>query len=97
MGRIFIALALIGLTSPTLADEQSQRGAGIDCFCTDRLGNRVELGEYICMQVDGRMYMAQCQMSQNNPMWREIAPGCLSSGLSVIPSIQVAEPPLDAS
>lgn len=78
MGRILIALALVGLTSPTLADEQSQRGTGIDCFCTDRLGNRVELGDYICMQVDGRSYIAQCQMSQNNPMWREIAPSCLS-------------------
>lgn len=78
MGRIIIALALVGLTSTTLADEQSQSGAGIDCFCTDRLGNRVELGDYICMHVDGRSYFAQCQMSQNNPMWREIAPSCLS-------------------
>jgi hypothetical protein len=27
--------------------------------------------------------MAQCQMSLNNPMWREISDGCLSSGLKL--------------
>jgi hypothetical protein len=50
-----------------------------DCYCTDRAGSRVELGQTICMQVDGRMFMAQCQMSQNVPMWREVGQGCLSS------------------
>jgi len=35
----------------------------------------------ICLQVDGRMFMAQCQMSLNVPMWREVSEGCLSSGL----------------
>ena len=33
------------------------------------------------MQVDGRMFMAQCQMSLNVPMWREVQKGCLSSSL----------------
>lgn len=41
----------------------------------------MELGQMTCLQVDGRMFMAQCQMSLNVPMWREIAPGCLSSKL----------------
>ncbi|MEM6578919.1 MAG: hypothetical protein AAF678_10535 [Pseudomonadota bacterium] len=50
-----------------------------DCYCTDKSGLRIELGERICMSVDGRQIMAKCQMSQNNPMWREIAPQCLSS------------------
>ena len=33
------------------------------------------------MLVDGRMFMAQCQMSLNVPMWREVSKGCLSSSL----------------
>ena len=36
----------------------------------------------VCLQVDGRMFMAQCQMSLNVPMWREVSEGCLSSELS---------------
>ena len=35
------------------------------------------------MQVDGRMFMAQCQMSLNVPMWREVQQGCLSSRLDL--------------
>ena len=50
----------------------SPGGKTVDCYCTDRNHNRVELGETICLQVDGRMFMAQCQMSLNVPMWREV-------------------------
>lgn len=77
-----VLLAVIStacLASPALADVVSPKGKVIDCYCTDRTGSRVELGEYICIQVDGRMFMAQCQMSLNVPMWREISPGCISS------------------
>ncbi len=74
-------LIFLAATSPALADV-NQNGKTIDCYCTDRQGARVELGEMICLQVDGRMFMAQCQMSLNVPMWREISDGCLSSSLS---------------
>jgi len=40
----------------------------IDCYCTDSGGQRIELGESICLQVGGRMFTAQCQMSLNVPM-----------------------------
>ena len=50
-----------------------------DCYCTDKTGARVELGTEICMQVGGRDFIARCEMSLNNPMWREISQGCLSS------------------
>jgi len=76
------AFALIALmASPALADVKAPGGKTIDCYCTDRSGSRVELGETICLQVDGRMFMAQCQMSLNVPMWREVQKGCLSSSL----------------
>ncbi|MFT6677241.1 MAG: hypothetical protein ACJAVM_003454 [Sulfitobacter sp.] len=66
---------------PVSADVVAPSGRTIDCYCTDRNGSRVELGETICLQVDGRMFMAQCQMSLNVPMWREVEQGCLSSNL----------------
>lgn len=47
-----------------------------DCYCTDKNKDRFELGETTCLRVDGRAFTAQCQMSQNNPMWREIGESC---------------------
>jgi hypothetical protein len=81
MIRSFLILALLPL--PALADVTYPGGKTVDCYCTDRNHNRVELGETICLQVDGRMFMAQCQMSLNVPMWREVQQGCLSSGLEL--------------
>ncbi len=64
--------------APALADVKSGTRV-IECFCTDKTGARIELGQTICLQVDGRMFMARCEMSLNNPMWREVHEGCLSS------------------
>jgi hypothetical protein len=80
--------ALVAL--PAAADVTYPSGKTVDCYCTDRNRNRIELGETICMQVDGRMFMAQCQMSLNVPMWREVQQGCLSS------SLNGREPPFNA-
>jgi hypothetical protein len=79
MIRAALILAMLPVTA--LADVKAPGGRTIDCYCTDRNHERVELGETICMEVDGRMFMAQCQMSLNVPMWREVQKGCLSSGL----------------
>lgn len=88
MKRLVIAFLL---TSTSLAaDVTSSSGKTIECYCTDRNGARVELGETVCLHVGGRMFTAQCQMSLNNPMWREISPGCLSS------SLQSSEEPLQS-
>jgi hypothetical protein len=76
--------------SPALADA-TFNGKTIDCYCTDKSGSRMELGEMTCLQVDGRMFMAQCQMSLNVPMWREVSEGCLSSSLG-----QQSHPTIDA-
>lgn len=86
---IRFALILSLLPISTLADVAAPGGKTIDCYCTDRNHNRVELGETICLQVDGRMFMAQCQMSLNVPMWREVQTGCLSS------SLERGEPPFN--
>ncbi|MDU8910496.1 hypothetical protein [Aestuariicoccus sp. MJ-SS9] len=89
---IRITLLFLALAGPALADANIG-GKTVDCYCTDRTGARVELGETICLQVDGRMFMAQCQMSLNVPMWREVSEGCLSSGLGLPQSRQPALDP----
>ncbi|WP_371224029.1 hypothetical protein [Roseovarius sp. 2305UL8-3] len=73
-------LPLILIASPVLADG-TMGGKAIDCYCTDKSGARLEIGDMTCLHVDGRSFMAQCQMSLNVPMWREISEGCLSSSL----------------
>ncbi len=88
MKRLILVLTVCA--APGLADVIGPGGKLQDCYCTDKSGTRVELGEMICLQVDGRMFMAQCQMSLNVPMWREVQDGCLSSGL------QPAQPAIDA-
>jgi hypothetical protein len=75
-------LTLLVVAAPAVADTTTG-GKTTECYCTDRNGARVEMGEMICLQVDGRMFMAQCQMSLNVPMWRKISDGCLSSGLKL--------------
>ena len=52
-----------------------------ECFCTDTYGKRRELGDIICLTVGGRSYEAKCVMAQNNPFWRDLERGCLSSSL----------------
>lgn len=90
----FLLPLMLAIAAPALADVKGPGGKVIDCYCTDKSGARVELGETICLQVDGRMFMAQCQMSLNNPMWREISEGCLSSSLppSLLDRLQSLEP-----
>ena len=82
MKRLAVLLSLI--SAPLSADVIGPGGKVQDCYCTDTSGGRVELGETICLHVNGRMFMAQCQMSLNVPMWREVSPGCLSSRLESV-------------
>lgn len=75
-----IALILL-FANPAMADVLMPDGSVRDCYCTDSKGERVDLGETICLFVDGRYFTAQCQMSLTNPMWRELHEGCVSSRL----------------
>ena len=77
--RRFAILACL-IASPALAEVTGPNGKTIDCYCTDTQGLRVELGEIICLRVDGRAFMAQCDMSLNVPIWRDV-PSLAASGL----------------
>ncbi len=78
MTRI-VAIFLVWLISGLSAISGDAKIKYPDCYCTDRTGQRVELGVSICMVVDGRDFVARCEMSLNNPTWREISSGCLNA------------------
>jgi len=73
---------ILGLAaSPALADITGPGGKVIECYCTDTQGSRIELGQEICLFVNGRAFMALCEMALNVPIWRDTGIGCLSSSL----------------
>lgn len=84
MTRI-VAIILVWLISGSSAVSEDAKIKYPDCYCTDRTGQRVELGVSICMVVDGRDFLARCEMSLNNPTWREISSGCLNADIPDLP------------
>jgi len=74
-------LVLSILILPILPMSAAADVGTIDCYCTDSDGGRVELGQEICLYVDGRAFMALCDMSLNNPIWRDTGRGYLHSRL----------------
>ncbi len=79
MNRLFACL--LGALFVTQAHAEDAQTIWPDCYCTDKTGQRLELGDIVCMSVGGRDFMARCEMSLNNPMWREVSGACLSSQL----------------
>ena len=94
MTRAILFLAL--LAAPAQADVKGPNGKVIECYCTDTQGVRVELGQQICLTVNGRAFMAVCDMSLNVPIWRDTGNGCLSSSLGEEP-INFSKPVLQSS
>jgi len=47
-----------------------------DCYCTDSDGKRVEMGQRACLRIGSRRFTARCDMSVNNPIWRQETEGC---------------------
>ena len=79
MMRIAALFCLLATTAT--ADIKGPDGKVIECYCTDTQGGRVDLGQEICLVVNGRSFMALCEMSLNVPIWRDTGAGCVSSSL----------------
>ncbi len=71
---LIVTLALAEPASTITAQAPALRD--IECYCTDASGQRIEMGDMICLNVGGRQFTARCEMSLNNPMWREVSDGC---------------------
>ncbi len=51
---------------------------GVEYFCTDGSGARVDLGGVICITASCQTWMARCEMAASNrmAMWRKLQDGC---------------------
>lgn len=76
----FIAMPASGQTVEPATAKEGQSYA--DAFCSNR-GTHVAMGDLSCLRVDGRVFLARCGMSLNNPVWREVQDGCPSEFNSV--------------
>ena len=83
MKQIF-ALALL-LPSFGFAQDAPSRNAqlyhpqpGVEYYCTDRDGDRIELGQVVCITASCTTWMARCEIAGNNnlAMWRKLQDGC---------------------
>ena len=78
-------LALLALSAhavPLAASADAAAGGReIPCTCRDSRGELRELGQEVCLVVDGRAFMARCEMALNVTTWRDTGAGCVSSSL----------------
>ncbi len=81
--------------------EQETAGAypglpGVEYFCTDSRGGRMELGETLCITAGCNTWMARCEMAVNNnlAMWRKLQDGCPGASLPGQRLVQLAQPPV---
>lgn len=58
------------------------------CSCRNRDGSKYELGQVACLRVDGRAYLARCEMELNVTTWKKLRDGCpTAAGTSGIPDL----------
>jgi hypothetical protein len=50
--------------------------AWADCSCVNRDGIRFGLGQTACLNVDGRSYLALCELNLNVTSWKKIDDSC---------------------
>ena len=82
-------LPLLALLALPAAAQEVPPPAPIELYCTDGDGRRVELGGVICIRAGCDTWMARCEMSLNNVMWRRLQDGCPAV------SLQRGQPALD--
>lgn len=58
------------------------------CTCRNRDGSKHALGAVVCLSVDGRKYLARCEMVLNVTSWQKVQDGCpLAATVGPIPSM----------
>lgn len=83
MLRAFLIIGALfpAITPLAVLADGSDGARPIDCYCTDKVGERFELGDLVCLSVDSRNFLARCEMAQNVTTWREVDGGCFTSAL----------------
>jgi len=78
--KLTTALFLVLLSAPLQAQqfERPEPKAGLsypDYYCTNQ-GVRVDVEDFSCLTVDGKSFVAKCDISLNNPIWRATGESC---------------------
>lgn len=57
---------------------------GVEYFCTDSGGDRIEIGAIMCFSASCQTWMARCERSHSNgtAMWRKVSEGCPAASLT---------------
>jgi len=86
------ALISVPASSQTFEPMPAKEGYSYsESYCINR-GHRIEMGDLSCLRVDGRVFLARCDMSLNNPVWRTIQDSC-PSGLDTLSDTKSAAAP----
>ena len=86
--RLRVLAILTALVTATAASEPPQPYPTTEphphfhCTCRQRDGSQYELGQITCIRVDGKAYLARCEMFQNVTTWQKIQDGCPVARLS---------------
>ncbi len=63
----------------------SQPSAALaDCACKSQRGGIFQLGERTCISVNGKSYLAECEMNLNITSWKKVQDECPLASLEVI-------------
>ncbi|PRY20089.1 hypothetical protein CLV78_11538 [Aliiruegeria haliotis] len=78
--KLTAAFVLFALSAPLQAQvfERPEPKVGFaypDEYCTNR-GVRVDVHGFACLRVDGGSFLAKCEISLNNPVWRATGESC---------------------
>ena len=66
--RLALAIACATVAFPVAADP--------DCTCTNRDGGEFHVGQVTCLDVDGKRYLARCEMVLNVTSWKKVGNEC---------------------
>jgi hypothetical protein len=69
--RLKIAAAAVFTASLFVAPS-----AWADCSCVNRDGIKFGLGQTACLYVDGRSYLALCELNLNVTSWKKLDDSC---------------------
>lgn len=70
-------------TADDIAKALGKSNGAYDYFCTGSDGRRHEMGDVVCLINNSctQTWLAKCDMSLNNPMWRKVQDGCPAASL----------------
>lgn len=60
----------------------AQTGDAHNCTCINKGGARYQLGQMACLHVDGKSYLARCEMKLNVSSWTRVQDSCPVASLA---------------